>query len=85
MVPDLPAAPTSAPRAPLPTPRKIWRSEADIYRADPEDPPQVPRREKHITKQLLPLAQPRPVGAVARVHVIARLRDRFLIKPVRLV
>ena len=90
MVPETPQQPSPAlaspPQAPLPTPLKIWRSELrEGHRAEPEDPHKYKEERNHITKQLLPLAQPRPVGAVARVHVIARLRDRFLIKPVRLV
>ena len=48
-------------------------------------PHKYQEERNHITKQLLPLAEPRPVGAVARVYVIARLRDRLFIKPVRLV
>ena len=76
----------SAPRAPLRITSKFRdRKSVRSHRAEPEDPPQVPRREKSHYKTKLPLAQPRPVGAVARVHVIARLRDRFFIKPVRLV
>ena len=73
----------SAPRVPLRTPRKNWRSGSTAR--SPRTPHKYEEERNHITKQLLPLAQPRPVGAVARVHVVARLRDRLFIKPVRLV
>ncbi len=85
--------PSSPRRRPPSTPEDHKQISRPAVRAKPprgargvgEAPPQVRRREKSHYKTKLPLAQPRPVGAVARVHVIARLRDRFFVQPVRLV